>query len=86
MSVELHDDLILPNGGTLAATLARSHFKRKISQLNLFGFMIKIKRRSMHPFRWLYVCNTHGLLWFHSKMLWPMSMKGVPQWEWERSI
>ena len=31
MSVELRDDLILPSGGTYAATLAQSHFRRKIS-------------------------------------------------------
>ena len=78
MSVELRDDLILPSGGTYAATLAQSHFRRKISQLNLLGFMIKIKRRSMHPLGLFYVCNTHGPQWFYSKILWPIPMEDVP--------
>ena len=29
----------------------------------------------------LYVCNMHGPLWFYSKILWPMLVEGVPQWE-----
>ena len=33
MSVELSDDLILCNGGTQVATLAPSHFNRKINWL-----------------------------------------------------
>ena len=32
-------------------TLARSHFKRKISQLNPLGFVIKIKERKDGPSR-----------------------------------
>ena len=86
MSVKLRDDLILLSGGTQAATLARSHFKRKISQLNPLGFMIKINGRSMHPLGLLYVCNTYGPLWFYLKILWPMPMEDVPQWERKRSI
>ena len=86
MSVELHDELILPNGGTQVATLARSHFNRKISQLNPLGFMIKINGRSMHPLGLLYVCNTCGPLWFYSRMLWLMPMEDVPQWERKRSF
>ena len=82
MSIELRDDLILPQ----AATLTRSHFKRKINQFNPLRFMIKIKRRSVHPLGLLYVYSTRGLLWFYLKMLWPMSMEDVPQWERKRSV
>jgi len=46
--------------------------------------MIKINGRSMHPLRLLYVCNMHGLLWFYSKILWPMTMEDIPQRERER--
>ena len=38
----------------------------------------------MHPLGLLHVCNTHGLLWFCSEILWHMSMEDVLQWEWDR--
>ena len=61
MSVELRDDLILPSGGTKAATLARSHFKTKISQLNPLKFVIKINGRKHTP-SWVVLCLQHAWL------------------------
>ena len=49
MFVELCDDLILPSGGMSTTTLAQSHFRRKISQLNPLGFVIKIKKERWTP-------------------------------------
>ena len=59
MSIELRDELILPCGGTQAATLAQSYFKRKISQLNPLGFMIKINERKLSPL-WVALCLQHA--------------------------
>ena len=59
MSVELRNDQIIPSGGMLAATLARSHFKIKISQLNPLGFMIKIDGRKCAP-SWVTQCLQHA--------------------------
>ena len=40
----------------------------------------------MHPLGLLYVCNMHSPLQFYSKILWPMPVEGVPQWERKSSI
>ena len=91
MLVELHDDLILPSGGTQAATLARSHFKRKISQFNLLGLLSGSRQKDrllvqeedirvpQDPQK-VVLCLQHA--WHsmsYSKILWPMPVEDVAQ-------
>ena len=67
-------------------TLAQLHFGRKISQLNLLEFMIKIKERKEGAL-WVTLCLQCA--WpavVCSKILWCPPMETVPQWEWERFI
>ena len=78
MSVELRNDLILTVEVRRQPTLAQSHFRRKISQLNLFRFMIKTKEGKDGPSR-VTLCSQR--VWpsvVCLKILWHTPMKGVP--------